>query len=626
MRPPETAGPFVRLRPAADRRLEYGALAAVTLVGFVLRLSYLDVSMHWGEAVIASWTRHWPFLDVATYYGNVGNHLLHTLLVDLCHALFGPWPWSVRLPALLPGVALIPATFFVASKLFSRGTALVAAGLAAGSPYLVHYSINSRGYMLQSLLILLLTWLLIRVAESPSRRAVLAAGVVGALALHTLPTTIYVLPGLYAGAALWSQGGGNPFRRRDAGGAGRLLAALFVTGSLALVLYLPVLLTNEWEAMTTQSVLRPRSFSGTWWGIVDRFAESAGHWTWSLPFPAPALYALVAGAGLLAAVRRRASSALLVLLAVASTAAVALLLRRVPQVRGHLFLMPFFLIVLAAGIEGVLRRIPAGTRLACPLAAVLLAAGGTAWTWSAGWHYAGRSNPEGIAGAESAVRVLATVMGGRDRVTPGFVQLRYYAELHGLPVRFTGSSWRELSDDVDNFYLLVRSHRETLREVVERRGLDRGFSEPLPFGVFSDLQVFVFRKLVVLGGDWYPEEGTPRSKWRWIGRTATVSFPNPRADATFHLDYAARPDLFGEAPQVVTISVGGRVLRSFAAAERGRRRLRIPVPAAAPRPGDRTEVRIAVDRTFVPAAAIAGSSDRRELGIQVHHAAPFLPP
>ena len=618
------AAPFRRFRPAAGRRLEYGALAAVTLVGLVLRLSYLDVSMHWGEAVIARWTRDWPFLEVATYYGNVGNHLLHTLLVDLCHALFGPRPWSVRLPALLPGVALIPATFLVASKLFSRGTALVAAGLAAGSPYLAHYSINSRGYMLQSLLILLLTWLLIRVAESPSRRAVLAAGVVGALALHTLPTTIYVLPGLYAGAALWSQGGGNPFRRWDAGGAGRLLAALFVTGSLALVLYLPVLLTNEWEAMATQrSVLLPLSIPAAWREIVERFVESAGHWTWGLPFPAPALCALVAGAGLLAAVRRRASSALLVLLAVASTVAVALLLRRVPQVRGHLFLMPFFLIVLAAGIEGVLRRIPAGTRLGCPLAAVLLAAGGTAWTWSAGWTHAGRSNPEGIAGAESAVRVLATVMGGRDRAVPSFPQLDYYAKLHGLPFRDA----LEPSGDVDNFYVLVRSHRETLREVIERRGFDRGFGEPRLFGVFPDLQVFVFPNELVLGGDWYPEEGTPRSKWRWIGRAATVSFPNPRTAATFHLDYAARPDLFGEAPQVVTISVGGRVLRSFAAAESGRRRLRIPVPAAAaPRPGDRTEVRIAVDRTFVPAAAIAGSSDHRELGIQVYHAAPFPPP
>ena len=619
------AAPFRRFRPAADRRLEYGALAAVTLVGFVLRLSYLDVSMHWGEAVIARWTRDWPFLQVATYYGNVGNHLLHTLLVDLCHALFGPQPWSVRLPALLPGVALIPATFLVASKLFSRGTALVAAGLAAGSPYLAHYSINSRGYMLQSLLILLLTWLLIRVAESPSRRAMLAAGVVGALALHTLPTTIYVLPGLYAGAALWTQGGGGGGANPFAGGAGRLLSALFVTGSLALVLYLPVLLTNEWEAMTTSSsVLLARSFSGTWRGIVDRFVDSAGHWTWGLPFPVPALCALAAGAGLLDAVRRRASSALLVLLAVASTAVVALLLRRVPQVRGHLFLMPFFLIVLAAGIEGVLRRIPAGTRLACPLAAVLLAAGGTAWTWSAGWNYALRSNPEGIVGAESAVRVLATVMGGRDTAVPGFPQLEYYAELHGLPVRFRDAL--EHSDDVDNVYLLVRSHRETLREVIERRGFDRGFGEPRLFGVFPDLQVFVLRKeLVVLGGDWYPEEGTSQSRWRWTGRTATVSFPNPRADATFHLDYAARPNLFGEAPQVVTISVGGRVLRSFAAAETGRRRLRIPVPTAALRPGRMTEVRIAVDRTFVPAEAISGSSDRRELGIQVHHAGPFPP-
>ena len=38
---------------------------------------------------------------------------------------------------------------------------------------------------------------------------------------------------------------------------------------------------------------------------------------------------------------------------------------------------------------------------------------------------------------------------------------------------------------------------------------------------------------------WYPEETAPESTWRWTHQTATLSFLNPKADATFSLDYAA---------------------------------------------------------------------------------------
>ena len=128
------------------------------------------------------------------------------------------------------------------------------------------------------------------------------------------------------------------------------------------------------------------------------------------------------------------------------------------------------------------------------------------------------------------------------------------------------------------------------------------------------------------GTGWYPEETASGSTRRWTGETATLSFRNPKADATFHLDYTARPALFPGAPQVVTISASNQVLQSFVAGEVGRQRLQIPIPAAAFGPGDITEIRIRVDRTFVPANVIAGSRDARELGILVHHAAPFPPP
>ena len=101
---------------------------------------------------------------------------------------------------------------------------------------------------------------------------------------------------------------------------------------------------------------------------------------------------------------------------------------------------------------------------------------------------------------------------------------------------------------------------------------------------------------------WYPEETAPESTWRWTHQTATLSFLNPKADATFSLDYAA------SAPQAVTVSVGDQLLQLLVAEASGRHRRRIPIPAAALGNGNRTEIQITVDRTFVPSTFEAARS------------------
>ena len=137
-------------------------------------------------------------------------------------------------------------------------------------------------------------------------------------------------------------------------------------------------------------------------------------------------------------------------------------------------------------------------------------------------------------------------------------------------------------------------------------------------------RLFYRHELIYTGG-WYPEETSPESTWRWTHQTATLAFQNPKADATFYLEYAARPDIFADAPQTVTVSVGDQVLQSFVADAAGRRRRRIPLPGTALGNEDIAEIRITVDRTFVPANRVVGSHDTRELGIQVYHAGPFPP-
>ena len=631
-------------------RVVYGALVVVTLIGVVLRISYINGPMAWDEALIAEWTHSWGFLRIAADYSNPGNHILYHLVVAVIAMIFGPEPWSLRLPALIPGIALIPATFLVVSALLSRGTALITAGLVAGSPFLTVYSVESRGYMLQCLLVMLLLWLLMRLAEYPSRRLTLAAGTVGGLAMYTLPTTILVLPGLYVGAALWVRRGTSPFQQWATESTDRLLPALLITGGLSLTLYLPVLMANGWDAIITNNVIAAQSAPLLWDRFEQVVLDTADRWTWSLPVPVQALCALGAGIGVLDMARRRTSSGLLVVLVIITPFVVSLALQRVAFYRSYLFLMPFFLMALAAGIRSVMERLPINTSLACPLIAVLLATSGTIWTWSDGWLRTDPvNNSPRIIGAESAAKALANAMRRGVSVLPAFPHMRYYSRLHDLGLRFRG-----VSEGHDTVYWLVREPREALRESIERNGfadvLREEFEEPRLFGAFSDLKIFVLHRKPVSGNGWYPEETAAGSTWRWTGETASLSFRAQTEDAALYLDYAARPDLVAGAPQVVTISAGDLVLQSFVADEAGRRRLRIPLPPTAtgnfmarswtptalnlriPLPstaadnGYWTEIEIRVDPTFVPANAITGSRDARELGIQVYHVGPFPPP
>jgi hypothetical protein len=120
---------------------------------------------------------------------------------------------------------------------------------------------------------------------------------------------------------------------------------------------------------------------------------------------------------------------------------------------------------------------------------------------------------------------------------------------------------------------------------------------------------------------WHPAEvaaHNPAIEWRWTDRRAVLSFRNPRTDATFYLQYDARPDQFTP-PQQVTIRTGQEEIGSFSAEAREQALLTFPIAAAQFGDDDMAEISIEVDRTFSP-----GGQDTRELGIRVFHV--FLEP
>jgi hypothetical protein len=122
---------------------------------------------------------------------------------------------------------------------------------------------------------------------------------------------------------------------------------------------------------------------------------------------------------------------------------------------------------------------------------------------------------------------------------------------------------------------------------------------------------------------WHPDEYAPDNpsvSWRWTQKLATLSFANPRKDATFYFDYDARPDVFGGQPQVVTVYLGDQAITKFPADGPAATLRQIPITAAQFGSGEMVELRIEVDKTFVPAKLPNGGKDPRELGIRVYHA------
>ncbi len=66
---------------------------------------------------------------------------------------------------------------------------------------------------------------------------------------------------------------------------------------------------------------------------------------------------------------------------------------------------------------------------------------------------------------------------------------------------------------------------------------------------------------------WHPAEVSsqdPTNEWQWTKKAATISFRNPKKDATFYLEFDARTDKFA-APQQVTVRSGDQVIGTFAA-------------------------------------------------------------
>ena len=241
------------LRAAAKTRTETGSagarevtvLALIVALATIARAVKLDAPLWYDEVVTLVEYVRLPFGALVSTYESLNNHMFYSVLAKISVAVFGEQAWSLRLPALLFGVASIPVHWAIARRYVSAGEALLVAGLLAISYHHIWFSQNARGYTMLLFFTSFSVLMFLRGMEDGPRVlwmtwAGFALAAAGAIWTHLSALFFYTALGL-----VFAFVAGRALVRGRAGANGVPILAPIAAGvgalTIALLLNLPVL-------------------------------------------------------------------------------------------------------------------------------------------------------------------------------------------------------------------------------------------------------------------------------------------------------------------------------------------------------------------------------------------------
>ncbi len=174
-------------------------VAALVLLGAVLRLVHLDAGLWYDEIVNVVEYLRLPAAEIVSSYEHANHHVLNSLLARASLVAFGESAWAIRLPAAAFGIFGVWAFWFVAGRVWTRETALLATLAFAVSYPHIHYSQMARGYAAFVCFALLATGFVLRLAATPDdgsmRRCGAGYAMSVALGLYSLLLTGFIALG-----------------------------------------------------------------------------------------------------------------------------------------------------------------------------------------------------------------------------------------------------------------------------------------------------------------------------------------------------------------------------------------------------------------------------------------------
>ena len=213
-------------------------LLVLTVLAAALRVIGINRGLWWDEIYFLLVSVRHPLVEIVTIFPGDIQHTLYSILARLSILTFGEHVWSLRLPALIFGVASIPMLYLLGASVTTRIEALVASALLAVSYHHVWFSQNARGYTALAFWTMLSTYFLLRGIRTQRRGPFLWYAVAAALGVYTHLTMAF----LVASHALVCTGIAVEDWKKGRQSWKFPLQGFLATGGLCLVFYAPIVL------------------------------------------------------------------------------------------------------------------------------------------------------------------------------------------------------------------------------------------------------------------------------------------------------------------------------------------------------------------------------------------------
>jgi hypothetical protein len=267
-------------------RLAIG-LAFVFVLGTLLRVWYFGAAIDSDEAYTYLNYAVKPWLTIMGKYNLPNNHILNSLLIHGARKAWGDSLWTLRAPAFIAGLLTIPLSAWMGFELaresgWSQRRSLIVAAVTACftaiSYRLIHYSVDARGYILQTAFTLLSVIAARRIVSARSAVWPVLFAVSTALGLYAVPTHLYAA----ASVSLWLIAVGASAWKR-------VSWAFVLSVAFSALLYLPVVF---YLAMNGTKIESAETWQTLFPAVAFRVSELGRYWVHDHSLVAMACFAL----------------------------------------------------------------------------------------------------------------------------------------------------------------------------------------------------------------------------------------------------------------------------------------------------------------------------------------------
>ena len=202
-------------------------LAIVLAIGAAARLAFITKASVWHDEGYTMMITGFNPVEIIERTARDVHPPLYYLATHFWQILFGTSELATRSFSAACGLATIIVAYLLMRRLFSEGTARLAALFVALGPFAVRYSDEARMYGMAAMIAVIATYLLVRIATSKhaSYKLWLLYALVIAAGLYTHYYTLFIIPAHIVYLA-WVRGGVLPLLRDKKWWFGYMLAAL----------------------------------------------------------------------------------------------------------------------------------------------------------------------------------------------------------------------------------------------------------------------------------------------------------------------------------------------------------------------------------------------------------------